>query len=87
MLVLSRRSGEGLWIGQHIRVCLLEIKGNRVRLGIEAPDDVRVLRDELCFWQEEKGSADGGSSGVSSEAMCSFRADRSPALNTPKTPK
>lgn len=51
MLVLSRRSGEALTIGEGIRLRVLEIDGSRVRLGIEAPDDVRILREELCFWQ------------------------------------
>ncbi len=47
MLVLARRSNETIQIGDDITVTLLEIKGNQVRLGIEAPGDVVILREEL----------------------------------------
>lgn len=47
MLVLSRRSGEGITIGTDIRVQVIEIKGGQVRLGIEAPANVQVHRDEV----------------------------------------
>lgn len=47
MLVLSRRQQEGIVIGQNIRVTILEVRGNRIRLGIEAPSAVTVRRLEL----------------------------------------
>ena len=47
MLVLTRKVGEGLSIGQNIRVVVLEVKGGQVRLGIEAPAAMAVRRDEL----------------------------------------
>jgi carbon storage regulator len=47
MLVLSRKPGEKLCIDGNIVVTMLEVKGNRVRIGIEAPEGVRVLRGEL----------------------------------------
>ena len=47
MLVLTRRSNETIQIGDDITVTILEIKGNQVRLGIEAPGDVVILREEL----------------------------------------
>jgi carbon storage regulator len=47
MLVLSRKPGEAIWIDETIEVNILEIQGNRVRLGISAPLDVSVLRSEL----------------------------------------
>jgi carbon storage regulator len=47
MLVLSRKPGEQVYIGNHITITVVEIKGNRVRLGIDAPSDVTVLRAEL----------------------------------------
>ncbi len=47
MLVLSRRKQESVAIGDAIRVTVVEIRGNRVRLAIEAPKDVKVLRTEL----------------------------------------
>lgn len=47
MLVLSRRLGEHIWIGENIRLTVVSIKGSRVQLGLQAPDDVPILRDEL----------------------------------------
>lgn len=47
MLVLSRRENESIAIGDGINVTVVEIRGNRVRLAIEAPKEVRVLRTEL----------------------------------------
>ena len=58
MLVLSRRTGESIRIGTDITVRVVQVVGNRVKLGIEAPDDKRILRSELAFWVEEDKSAD-----------------------------
>jgi carbon storage regulator len=48
MLVLSRRIGEQLVIGENIRLTILAITGNQVRLGITAPPEVRVDREEVA---------------------------------------
>jgi carbon storage regulator len=48
MLVLARRRNEGIVIGDGITVTVVELRGNQVRLGIEAPKQVRVLREELA---------------------------------------
>ncbi len=47
MLVLSRRESERINLGNSIVVTVVRVAGDRVRLGIEAPADVRVLRGEL----------------------------------------
>lgn len=47
MLILTRKLGEGITIDEKIRVVVLEIKGNQIRLGIEAPRETRVYRDEV----------------------------------------
>ena len=47
MLVLTRRVGESMVIGKNIRVTVLNVKGNQVRLGIEAPKDIPVHREEI----------------------------------------
>ena len=47
MLVLTRKMGEVIAIGDKISITVVEVKGNHVRLGIEAPRDLRILRQEI----------------------------------------
>jgi len=55
MLVLSRRQSERVRLGDNIVVTIVRVSGDKVRLGIEAPPDVLVLRDEL----RPHGQSDG----------------------------
>lgn len=55
MLILTRRPGESIRVGEKIEVSVLEIRGNQVRVGIHAPTDVLVLRSELV--REPRGAA------------------------------
>jgi carbon storage regulator len=48
MLVLSRKPGESLFIGADVSITLVEVKGNRVKIGIHAPQEVPVWRAELA---------------------------------------
>lgn len=47
MLVVSRKIGEGILIGEDIVITIVKLTDNRVRVGIEAPRDVRVIRSEI----------------------------------------
>ncbi len=47
MLVLSRKLGESVHIGDEINITVLEIRSNRIRIGIAAPASIRIQRDEL----------------------------------------
>ena len=47
MLVLSRKIGDEILIGDNIRLVVNRISGNRVTIGIQAPDDVHIVRGEL----------------------------------------
>lgn len=47
MLVLSRKAEQGFWIGDHIFVTVLSIERGRVKLGIDAPPEVNIQREEI----------------------------------------
>ncbi|MEE9399343.1 MAG: carbon storage regulator CsrA [Dehalococcoidales bacterium] len=47
MLILTRKLGERITIGDDITICLLEIKGSQVKLGIEAPKSISIHRQEV----------------------------------------
>jgi carbon storage regulator len=47
MLILTRRLGQTILIGDDIEVTIKAIQSNQVRVGIQAPNDVKILRDEL----------------------------------------
>ena len=57
MLVLTRKTDEQIMIGDDIKITLIRVRGNTVRLGIEAPRDVRIMRGELEP-HEESGDED-----------------------------
>ena len=54
---LACRPGQGLWIGDRIFVFVFWVKGRQVRLGIKAPDEIEILRDELVGTPKTKVSA------------------------------
>ena len=56
MLILTRRTGEIIHIGDNIVVRVLGVKGGQVRIGIEAPKDVNVVRDELIDKSKKPGA-------------------------------
>jgi carbon storage regulator len=60
MLVLSRKPGERILIGDNVAVTIVRIGPNSVRLGIDAPRDMNIVREELC-------SPDGQSGAVAHE--------------------
>jgi carbon storage regulator len=55
MLILTRRVGESLMIGDEITITVLGVKGNQIRIGVNAPKDVSVHREEIYLRiQQEK---------------------------------
>ena len=50
MLILSRKIGESIDIDGQIKVQIVKIKGNRIQIGIQAPDGIQILRSELNDW-------------------------------------
>lgn len=54
MLVLTRKAGERIVIADNVVVEVLEVQGNRVRIGIQAPQGVTILREELLVGKPEQ---------------------------------
>ena len=82
MLILSRKVGERIVIGNDITVVVSRVAGDRVTLGLEAPPDVHILRGELRPFddQERKAKPTTVAAGQHSQrGDRSFRADRRPS--------
>ena len=47
MLVLTRKLGESITIGDDIRITVMAVKGNQVKIGIEAPTETKIYREEI----------------------------------------
>jgi carbon storage regulator len=61
MLVLSRKKDQFIVVGDNIRICVVEIRGDKVRIGVDAPKDVKIDREEiwLKIKQEPEANNDG----------------------------
>jgi carbon storage regulator len=57
MLVLSRRPGESITIGDEVTVTIISVTGGQVRLGISAPRNVQILREEVYTVMQEENRA------------------------------
>ena len=58
MLALTRKKGESIMIGNNIKVSILEVRGDQVKLGIAAPKEIPVYRDEV-YLQIQKENQEG----------------------------
>ena len=59
MLVLSRKKGERVVIGQDVYVKIIEIRGDRVKLGFEGPNEIPIHREEIAFRITAEAATDG----------------------------
>lgn len=67
MLILTRRVGETLMIGDEVTVTVLGVKGNQVRIGVNAPRDVAVHREEIYERIKREQAGQGGGSEIDSD--------------------
>lgn len=79
MLVLSRRPGESVMIGHDIVLTVLEVRGDVVRVGIKAPRDVQVHREEVYLeLQRSNRDAAAGVTDAAADALAGLLATRRP---------
>ncbi len=69
MLILTRRVGESLMIGDDVNVTVLGVKGNQVRLGVNAPKEVAVHREEIYQRIRQEQAGGGKSASVASDPV------------------
>jgi len=68
MLILTRRVGEALMVGDETKIVVLGVKGSQIRLGINAPKDIMVHREEIFDKiQEEKRQESSGDAVITQE--------------------
>jgi len=70
MLILTRKPGESLYIGDDIKITIVELKGHQIRVGIDAPTELRIYREEIYLQILEENrkaaeTADVGLEGLS----------------------
>jgi len=66
MLVLSRKPGERILVGKDVKITVIRVGPNSVRIGIDAPTDMNIVREELCLNIEPDPHSVGVPVGMSS---------------------
>lgn len=84
MLILTRKSGEGIRIGDAITLRIIEIRGNQVRLGIEAPKNISVHREEVYELIRQQNELAAESSPLDAELLTSLWKDQQQKLPVDK---
>lgn len=74
MLILTRRSNERIFIGEDVVLVVLGIENNRVKLGIEAPSDVTILREEIATDSKSRSNDVNQESNVHAQSALNKRA-------------
>ncbi len=69
MLILTRKAGQGFTIGDDVEITITEISGDKVRVGINAPREIKVLRAELSQTMQQNVQAAGPASSSAIKAL------------------
>lgn len=72
MLVLTRKLGESIAIDDHIKIRVVQIKGKQVRLGIEAPKDTKIHREEVYLAIQDQNKESSQVSADQSKSLASL---------------
>ena len=72
MLILTRKSGEGIRIGDSITLRIIEVRGNQVRVGVEAPRNISVHREEIYELIQQQNRIAADSSPATPEELTSI---------------
>ncbi|MDX8403090.1 MAG: carbon storage regulator CsrA [Mariprofundaceae bacterium] len=78
MLILTRKSGETITIGENIQIRVLAVKGGQVRIGVDAPREVSVNREEVY----ERVQAEGGSAENKAETAAELDTNTDPGTDS-----
>lgn len=79
MLILTRKPGESLYIGDNVKITIVEIKGHQIRVGIDAPPELRIYREEIYLQileENKKAAAASADVGAGLEGLSSAWAER-----------
>ena len=84
MLILARRINESIVIGDDVRVSVIDIKGDQIKLGIEAPRDVKVYRQEVyeAIQEENREAARSAAARTASTPLPSLKRRDEPASDS-----
>jgi carbon storage regulator len=85
MLVLSRKLGQTIIINGNVRVTVVSIRGNQIRLGIEAPNSVKIFREELCAPADAAGGSAEPSPALNNKVMRPQHERAAPSRAEPRT--
>lgn len=76
MLVLTRKIGESIAIDDHIKIRVVQIKGKQVRLGIEAPKDTKIHREEVYASIQEQNKESLSATSDKAQAVAKMLKDK-----------
>lgn len=81
MLVIRRRAGEAVLIGETVEITVIDVTGSRVKLGIQAPAEVPILRKEIQLAARENvAAAEGATPASVGKLLEALRGSAAPAL-------